>query len=81
MCHTHQERIGNSMKITQLIKELERTMAVAGDVDVATHGYFGTIVVEEVKITTWGDMGRYCDHEYTKPDQTPVVILLPANLP
>lgn len=69
------------MKITQLIKNLEKVKDKIGDVDVCTDGYFGTLDVDELKITTWGDKGRYIGDCYDKPDPTKIVVLLPANLP
>lgn len=47
------------MKITELIKELEKAKNSVGDVEVCTDGYFGTLEIEELKITTWGEKGRY----------------------
>lgn len=47
------------MKITELIKELEKAKNSVGDVEVCTDGYFGTLEIEDLKITTWGEKGRY----------------------
>ena len=58
------------MKITELIKELEKAKNSVGDVEVCTDGYFGTLEIEELKITTWGEKGRYMGKCYDEPDPT-----------
>ena len=69
------------MKISELIEELKKAQENIGDVEVCTDGYFGTLAIEELKITTWGDKGRYIGECYDEPDPTPVIVFLPANLP
>jgi len=69
------------VKITELIKELEKAKNSVGDVEVCTDGYFGTLEIEEIKITTWGEKGRYMGKCYDEPDPTVLVVFLPANLP
>ncbi len=69
------------MKISKLISELEAAKDLIGDVEVCTTGYYDTLVVDEIQMTTWGERGHFLDSEYERPDQTHIVVLFPGNFP
>jgi hypothetical protein len=69
------------VKITDLIKELEKAKNLIGDVEVCTTGYYATIVVDEVQMSSWGENGRFLDNNGEVPDQTKIAVLLPGNFP
>jgi len=69
------------MKISELVKRLEKIKDDIGDVDVCTTGFYATLEVEEIKVTTWGEEGWYLDEGYNNPDPTKLVVFLPGNFP
>jgi hypothetical protein len=69
------------MKISKLISELDAARELIGDVEVCTTGYYDTLGIDEVQMTTWGEQGRFLDGDCECPDQTHIAVLLPGNCP
>jgi len=69
------------MKISELVKQLEKVKNICGDISVYSTGYYGDVEVDEIAVFTRGERGEFVDSEYTIRDHTKCVVFLPGSEP